>query len=157
MSNNRIRNRWTRRGNEINRLVHSNQKFGIDVGIFDPNMAKLGSYHEFGTSTIPQRSFIRSWFSLNRALVQQQLITVATAKWRNPAAGGDRDALKAFGDLAVRGIQQRILAHIPPALSPNTIRQKTGAFKTTPLIDQGTLFRSINWHYVSAGGTPTRT
>jgi len=104
---------------------------GITVG-------DVATWHEFGTRTVPQRSFIRGWFDEN-----QEFIAETLRKQFAAVAEGKRDAETAVERCALAfegGIKQRISRGIPPALSPTTIARKGSS---VPLIDTGQLRNAI--------------
>lgn len=117
----------------------------LEVGVFDSELARIGSYHEFGTSNIPRRSFIRAWFDMNSRALGMRMSKAA----KEIAQGNsEKVALGKVGAWAVVGIKVRIIAKIPPKLAPSTIARKSGKYKTTPLIDRGNLFRAIEYKVV---------
>jgi hypothetical protein len=98
----------------------------------------IGGFHEFGTATVPQRSFLRGWFDERqdfiRATLQTQVAQVITGK-RPLEQALERVALAFEGDC-----KARIVRHIPPPLAPATIKRKGSS---TPLIDTGQLIQSV--------------
>jgi len=42
------------------KIQQSGNKIRIEIGIFDPDVAKYAAVHEFGSAHVPQRSFLRS-------------------------------------------------------------------------------------------------
>jgi len=135
-----IRDRKTRRGKELEKL--NGKKLTIKVGIFDPKLAQIGSYHEFGTRNIPRRSFLRDF-----TITKQGQIIASLRKAMESVYNGKPPfaALDQLGQMSVEGIRTRILKKIPPRLAASTIERKQGAYKTVPLIDRGLLFRSITF------------
>lgn len=132
--------------------MHAEATFAED-GALEPSseltVAEVGSFHEFGTSTIPQRSFIRAWFdesvAENRELLNSQLKLAIAGKLTLEAAL-ERCALKFEAS-----VRKRIRARIPPPLAQSTIDRKGS---TTPLIDTGQLVSSIRGKAeVLRGGT----
>lgn len=121
--------------------LHDDATFEDD-GALSPSVAltvaEVGAFHEFGTRTIPQRSFIRGWFdenvASNRELVFSQLKLVVAGKLPLETAL-ERIALKAEA-----GVKLRIRNRIPPPLKPATIARKGSS---VPLIDTGQLRASI--------------
>ncbi len=101
-------------------------------------VAEVATFHEFGTSTIPARSFIRGWFDesveKNRALILSQLRLVAEGKLGLEQAL-ERVALKCEAD-----VKRRIRNRIPPPLAPATVQRKGSS---VPLIDTGQLRASV--------------
>jgi hypothetical protein len=120
----------------------SGKRFDFDVGIFDDALSRIGAYHEFGTRTIPQRSFLRDWFATEEFSIKQQLLT-ALAKVYNGAT--PEEAFVALGQFAVMGIKGRILNKIPPQLAASTLQQKDGPNKEIPLVDRGALIKAIKF------------
>lgn len=105
-------------------------------------MAQIGAAHEYGTATVPQRSFLRS--------------TLAERKqeWRNAifnALKGHAEkvesALDLAGQVAALDIQVKIEGGIEPALKDATIKRKTklgyGGHAALPLVLTGEMLRSI--------------
>jgi len=106
---------------------------GVTVG-------EVAAFHEFGTATIPQRSFIRAWYDEN--------LEANKTIWRAVMARAMRgeitreQGLNQLGALFVGQIQKRIADGIPPELAESTIRQKGSS---VPLIDTGQLRSSITY------------
>lgn len=96
--------------------------------------------NEFGTDTIPERSFIRAWVDLEgdearkwmRALIKQVIRGAITKEV----------ALERFGQKVQGSIQARIADGIPPPNAPATVERKGSS---TPLIDTGQLRSSITY------------
>ena len=102
----------------------------LDVGIFN----------EFGTDTIPERSFIRAWFDEAEPKLREDL----TELMKSVIAGKrtKEQILELLGQKTVGEIQERISAGIDPPNAPSTIAKKGSS---TPLIDTGTLRSSISY------------
>jgi hypothetical protein len=100
----------------------------------------VAAANEFGTSRIPERSFLRGTFDANRAKVvafcKKQGLEVARGNITNAVA------LERIGAFVQGLIQLRIAAGIPPANKQSTIDRK-GSSK--PLIDSGQLRSSITY------------
>jgi hypothetical protein len=101
-------------------------------------VAEVAAFHEFGTRTIPQRSFIRAWFdeslAENRGLIRSQLTLAASGKISLESALA-RVALKCEAD-----VKRRIRNRIPPPLATSTIARKGSS---VPLISTGQLRAAI--------------
>ena len=98
----------------------------------------VANWMEFGTSTVPARSFIRAWFDETQAADRKQIRKVMRA-----ALDGELtqdQALEILGLRFVGSIQERISKGIPPPLAQSTIDRKGSS---TPLIDTGQLRSSI--------------
>jgi hypothetical protein len=107
----------------------------------DTTIADIATFNEFGTSRIPERSFIRSWFDDKKAenadLLERAMRAVASGKVANLDMALDQVGAKFAGD-----IQRGIRDGIPPENDEKTIERKGSS---TPLIDKGALFQSITW------------
>jgi hypothetical protein len=97
-------------------------------------------WNEFGTDTIPARSFLRAWFDesgpAQRALIVALMKAVMTGKTTK------EKALELLGQWAQGQIQARIASSIPPPNAPSTVRQKGSS---TTLIHRGILRSSISY------------
>ena len=102
--------------------------------------AQIGAWQEFGTDTIPARSFIRAPYEKaereGRVKATSAMAAIARGKMTP-----DR-ALSLIGMFFKAKMQQAIRANIPPALADSTIAAKGSS---TPLIDTGQLLRSIDY------------
>ena len=109
-------------------------------------MVEIGGYQEFGTATIPARSFIGAWFDENESANLAFARDLAAKR-----IGGKLDyrrSLELMGVKAQGGIQKRIARGIEPPLKAETIKRK-GSSK--PLIDTGQLRSSITYRVVTGG------
>lgn len=101
-------------------------------------VAEVGALHEFGTRTIPQRSFIRGWFDERqdfiRATLRSQMALVLQGKLSLETAG-NRIALACEGD-----VKRRIAAGIEPPLAQSTIDRKGSS---RALVDTGQLRNAV--------------
>lgn len=110
-------------------------------------LADVAGFHEFGTDTIPARSFLRAWADTNGEQIQARLRKLAEA-----VAAGKVDpvsGLKGLGLAFVGQIQARIADGIAPALKPATVARKGSG---VPLIDTGVLRSSIRSKVVRVKG-----
>lgn len=100
----------------------------------------IATWHEFGTTTIPERSFLRAWFDENQeqAKVWVERVTKLVVEGRLTK----EKALMLLGTKFVGEIQARIANRIPPPLAPETIARKGS---DVPLIDTGQLRSSITY------------
>lgn len=112
---------------------------GVSVG-------DIATWHEFGTQTVPMRSFVRAWYDERtefiRATLKAELTAAAQGK-RTVEQAMERAALIFEGD-----VKKRIANRIPPPLAPATIARKGSS---VPLIDTGALRNAIRG-LVKAGG-----
>ncbi len=107
------------------------------------SIAQIASYQEFGTDTIPQRSFMRTSFDEN-----EQRINRFAEKQFGLVLDGKQNILKAFGligQLVQSVIQVKIREIRYPPNAESTIKQK-GSDK--PLIDFGQMIQSVRYAIV---------
>lgn len=123
----------------------------VMVGIFEADGARevapgtalidIAVWNEFGTDTIPARSFIRAWFDENIEVCRENLVKLV----QGALIRGETDmttALERFGLWMQGQIQVRIARGIPPENAPATVAKK-GSSK--PLIDTGQLRSSVTF------------
>lgn len=98
----------------------------------------IATWMEFGTQSVPARSYIRSWFDERQDFIastlRTQLAAVVAGK-RPIEQAAERVALAVEGDM-----KQRILENIPPPLKPTTVKRKGSSLA---LVDQGILRNAI--------------
>lgn len=102
------------------------------------SMPEIAAQNEFGTKTIPARSFMRTSFDENRDRISQ----IIASEYDKIIGGAStvKRSLNLIGLFGVDLIQQKIRAiHFPPN-SPRTIAAK-GSSK--PLIDFGQMIQSV--------------
>lgn len=131
-------------------LLRLREPAHIDVGILEAAGAEphgtgasvldVGLYNEFGTDTIPERSFIRAWYDEAEGDLQHAL----TALMERVGSGKltRAQALELLGQRMVGQVQSRMSEGLPPPNAPSTVRQKGSS---TPLIDTGVLRSSISY------------
>lgn len=121
----------------------------IHLGIFDSSLSTIGSYHEFGTRTIPQRSFLRAWMTIyGKDLTERIKNGIINTMASNPDISALEGVYSSVGNWAVLSIKNRILRTIPPSLSAATVEQKEGRYKLVPLVNRGHLLNSITFRVV---------
>lgn len=105
--------------------------------------------NEFGTATIPERSFLRS--TLDRRRVEYADIL---AELVNRSLDGQpaRIDLERLGAIVVGDVQMTISSNVPPPNAASTIRRKRSS---RTLIDTGRLRQSISYE-VAMGEEDTR-
>jgi hypothetical protein len=119
--------------------------------------ADVGLFHEYGTDTgIPERSFIRALVDEKHAQITRFFERISQGIIDDKVS--EERGLGLAGTQVVAWIKARILAHIPPPLTEETIELKTvgGKKGTTPLIDTGQLIGAIT-HAVRSGREGERT
>ena len=121
----------------------------IEVGVLDGerphgddavSILEVAVFNEFGTATIPERSFIRAWFDENEAGLRQDLVKLMQSVVRGQRTPDQ--ILELLGQRCVGQIQARIAAGIAPDNAPSTVARKGSS---TPLIDTGALRSSISY------------
>jgi phage gpG-like protein len=115
---------------------------GSDAGIAREGgltNVEVGGFQEYGTSRIPERSFLRSTFDDNQSKYSKGLEKVAKGIFEGGTVKGN---LLLLGEQYKGDILKKIKAQIPPPLSEVTIERKRG--EATPLIDTGQLWNSIS-------------
>jgi len=106
----------------------------------DATVAEYATYNEFGTRTIPERSFLRSWEQANRAEAVKRMGEAA-----GKVIDGAQTVYRAFGLVgawAVRGVQRNIWAIDTPPNAPSTRERKKSS---NPLIDKDRMRGSIEY------------
>lgn len=114
----------------------------------------LGAIHEFGTSNVPERSFLRSTVDQDPTILefaQAQADAVVHGQMTADQAG------ERIGVVTADRVKRRIRSGIAPALAPQTIERKLakgahgGGLQSlasnaaVPLIDGGQLINSIDY------------
>ena len=115
------------------------------------SVAEIAMIHEFGTATVPQRSFIRSTLDKHGLTYSKQLaegVQAAIVDAVNGKLDTDQKALNRLGMRIKGDIQKRIAQGISPPNAPATIARKGSS---TPLIDSGQLRASITYELRKGG------
>lgn len=120
----------------------------VDVGIIDAgkhqdseaNIAQIGFWNEFGTITIPERSFMRATTKEKR----KEIKALRNKLLKKVQAGeiSTEQALGLLGDFVRDLIQQKIVSLKSPANADSTVAKKGSS---NPLIDTGQLRNSITF------------
>lgn len=131
----------------IIRDIESAKNAFVTVGVHEGertidgiNIAEYGAHNEFGTSDIPERSFMRSTFDENQQKIKRDFDKQATLVTQGKST--IYRALQYAGERHQQDIQSKIKSGIAPPNSPRTIARK-GSDKT--LIDTGALVQSIRY------------
>ena len=101
---------------------------------------EVATFNEFGTSRIPERSFIRAWFDEHQAELKADLGKMMQAVLLGRLTR--EQMLERLGQRCVGQIQARIAEGVPPPNAESTIRRK-GSSK--PLVDTGALRSSVSY------------
>lgn len=132
---------------ELERRLARLAAIEVRVGVLQPTptedgestVAVVAAAHEYGTRTIPQRSFIARTIDGEReaigALQAQAVDKVLAGELGADAAAG------AVGAKVASMIQDTIRSSVPPPLKPETVRRKGGNDRT--LIKTGQLRGAI--------------
>lgn len=120
----------------------------VDVGIIDAGkhlsgditVAGIGFAHEFGTATIPERSFIRSTTQERK----KDIISLQTELLKKISNGSMKvkTGLGLIGEFLSAAIKEKIVAINSPPNAPATIAKKESS---NPLIDTSQLKNSITY------------
>ena len=122
------------------------ESLNVEVGVFEggkPREGKISNaalaiIHEYGTDTIPQRSFLRAW-SIER---REEILSNAEKAARTVGRLGPGAAQRALGVWMAADVKKRIASNIPPPLAPSTIKRKGSS---VALIDSGQLRAAVDW------------
>jgi len=127
----------------------------VDVGIHSDAgstesgmaIAAYAAFNEYGTATIPERSFMRSTFDETVGALNEL---------KRRLVGGVQDgrltadrAASFLGEFHQRDIQRKIGSNVPPANAPSTIRMK-GSSST--LIDTGAMRQAVRYVVYTGSG-----
>ena len=140
----------------------------LEVGVLrNKKLQEIGTYHEYGTfrsagngkvSHLPPRPFLRPVLNDVKQDIMpdaaNELVNLAVASTNKTRIGPKRiiehgrKILDGVGEKMKHLVQIRILGHIAPKLKPKTVeakRRKGSPLPTTPLIDRGDLYNSIDY------------
>lgn len=120
----------------------------VDVGIIDAGehpsgditVAGIGFVHEFGSATVPERSFIRSTIQKRK----KDIISLQKKLLKKISNGQMevKKGLELIGEFTSAAIKEKIIAIKSPPNTPATIAAKGSS---NPLIDTGQLKNSITY------------
>lgn len=135
---------WRRLGKAL-RDVSAN---AVDVGVRGEDTARSGdsatnpeiaAWHEYGTSQIPARPFMRPTYDQNWPVYRKIAKALGVRVFFGTLT--KHQALSVLGAKFASDVKARIRAHIPPELDESTVQRKGSS---TPLIDTGQLIRAIS-------------
>lgn len=101
------------------------------------NLADIATFNEFGTDTIPARSFLRSTVDENKNYDAEIRALV-----RNLGARGALQALELLGMKITADVKRKIVELDEPPNAPATVEKKGSS---NPLIDTGRLRQGIDY------------
>lgn len=121
------------------RKVDSRPEREITVGVHSDeggnyegaSIQDVATFHEFGTATIPARSFVRAWFDTTES---ENNAKIGRALEQGIKTGDFDQPLKQLATVFAADVQKRIIGGIPPPLV-----SRSG----TPLVDTGQLKSAI--------------
>lgn len=111
----------------------------------DATIVDIANFHEYGTSRIPERSFMRASFDKNQGeyMKQGESLIRQAFNFEIEASGVER----AMGEAIVGKTQEFLTKLSHPPLADATIKaRKKGS--SNPLVDTGQLRDSIEWKKV---------
>jgi hypothetical protein len=124
------------------------RKPSVVVGVVGER-AGTAAYHEFGTSRIPERSFIRSTYDEKRAVYTATIARVMATEMVDAAIRNQRwsatssRGLRQLGLRMEGDVKKKIATNIPPPLAPSTLARKGG--RTTALVFTGQMRAQITY------------
>lgn len=133
----------------IGRVINAARDRDVKVGVqaeAGGELVSVATYNEYGTTTIPARSFIRTAIDENAAEIGK-----AAAELGGRVLDAEMSKEQALGQLglvAQRKIVEKITSNVPPPNAPATVKAK-GSSAT--LIDSGQLRQSIRHKVVDRG------
>lgn len=119
----------------------------------DMTVAKIAAIHEFGTDTMPERSFMRSAIDGNKGKIQKTIDTLASKVIDGKMP--QKQALGLIGEMIKGLMKQRITAQGPGVKGAwqdisQATKDRKGSSKI--LIDTGQMINSISWEIVPGKG-----
>jgi hypothetical protein len=136
----------------VERLFDDLRRYALLIGIFgedDSEMVQIAIWNEFGTSKIPERSFLRAGFDANQSRIEQ-ICEMALDEVLEGVDGSSQFDVASMYDqigLQVADIIREYLTDLrSPPNAPSTIKLKGSS---NPLIDTGHLRSSIVWKVVT--------
>lgn len=107
-------------------------------GSVDPEIVEIGMYNEFGTSTIPERPFIRQTFDTRQPKLKK---VIAQLSSQMSEGMSKKEALTQLGDTFLTEIRKSIDAREYDKNARSTIERKGSDL---PLVDKGTLQQALD-------------
>lgn len=147
----------------IRHQIEAAGAFKLEVGVVAPKAseqhgggdatnAEIALFMEFGTRTVPERSFIRRTLRDNGVLAEYRRVQTETMKAVFMGVMSPRRALEIQGEFLAEAMKRTVTEHeIPPPLKPATVAAKRahGAPEPEhPLVDHRELVESIGYRIV---------
>lgn len=108
----------------------------VEVGLFEPDLAQIGYYNEYGTAAAPPRPFVKASVELNQGKYEAMMAKTVSKIIK----GGSGLDLESLGNEASEDMSHYATNLKEPANAPSTIKRK--GFDN-PLIDTGAMVDSI--------------
>lgn len=112
---------------------------------------QLAIVHEFGTDTLPERSFIRASYAKGQPLYEKMAGDILKKCLESQGKKRPKDLLPALGMKMASDIKNYIVtSQVRPVQSPATAKRKAAkgsaqASAPTTLVDTGQLLKSVTW------------
>ena len=144
----KFKKRMTSAGSTPSVLIGVNEKKGKEPRKNGDKLtnADVATFMEFGTKTVPERSFIRSNDEQNKAVYKELIKELRKKIIFNEMPIGQ--ALGLLGEKILADIRAGIRAGIAPELAPSTIKAKGSSL---PLVDTGQLINSLTYKVNATG------
>ena len=110
----------------------------VDVGLFDPDLAQIGFFNEYGTVTAPPRPFIRAGIDKNLEEYEHNMANQAN----DMIVNGQDLNIEEVGKKASLDVKRYASQLKEPKNAESTIKRK--GFDN-PLVDTGTMIESISY------------
>ncbi len=143
---------WNKFKRDMKKIDGSYVKVGLQSGSLHKgeggeisDLVAIGAIHEFGTKTIPERSFMRTTFDER----QHQLNALKIRLSRTISSGrmSVRQGLTILGEAMSNAIKKKITdIKLPPLKNPS--EKRTGEGVANPLVDTGQLRSGITYEVV---------
>ena len=105
-------------------------------------LIEIAAAHEFGTSNVPERSFIRRAFEDNTQEAQALMGKLARRIVEDKTSIDE--SLRILGTWGANLVRRTVTVgdHIPPPLKPETVKRKGS---TRPLVDKSHMINSLDY------------
>lgn len=144
---------------KLRRLVSQLKESYVTVGVHEGAgeyedgtlVAEVALWNEFGTETIPARSFIRSTLNENATQINAWRREVLAKVLKGEITV--RRALETIGYRLRELVKNKINSNVPPPNAPSTVaKKKREGVAPRTLIETELLLRSIEYRVVMGGG-----
>lgn len=132
--------------------VRQVERLRLNVGVLSGTsedgtpLATIAAAHEYGTSTVPARSFMASTLREHRREIAARLAEIPAAEIDSELA---HRMMGELGEWIAERMREKILSHdVPPPLAIATIRRKQREgypHPTKPLVRTGDMVAAIHW------------